>query len=69
MKEKGVYVNKRWLILDSALTVILIKNKDLVTNIRQCEEGEELRAYCYGGYQDTNMISELPGYGTVWYND
>ena len=68
MNEKGVKVNNRWLILDSASTVTLIMNPNLVSNIRRCKEGEELRAYCNGGYQDTTMIADMAGYGTVWYN-
>jgi hypothetical protein len=28
-----------------------------------------MRVYTKGGSQDTQMIGDLPGFGTVWYNE
>jgi hypothetical protein len=41
-------------------------NKNLLTNIR--EQANIMDIHCKAGITSTNMVGELVGYGTVWYN-
>ena len=54
-----------WLLLDNQSTVDLFYNALLVVNI--CQLDVYLDIYCNAGTKRTNMVGDLPGYGTVWF--
>ena len=61
-------IDPNWILLDSESTVSIFSNGKYLKNIRHCGTAKGLRIYSNGGSQDTHMIGDLPGFGTVWYN-
>ena len=59
-------IPKTWVLLDSLSTVDIFCNPHLLKNIRRSSEG--VRIHCNAGSRLTNLIGDLPGYGTVWYD-
>ena len=57
---------KTWVLLDSQSTVDIFCNPHLLRNIRRTPEG--MRIHCNAGSRLTNLVGDLPGYGTVWYD-
>jgi Reverse transcriptase (RNA-dependent DNA polymerase) len=55
-----------WILLDNQSTVDVFCNKKLLSNIR--EHSKSMDIHCNAGVSTTNLIGELRGYGTVWYN-
>ena len=65
--EDGGKLPKDWILLDNQSMVDVFCNKKLLTNI--CEHSKTLEIHCNaGGVTSTNLIDELRGYGTVWFN-
>ena len=46
----------------------IFSNPRFLNNIRECNDKQGLRIHTNGGPQDTHMVGDLPGFGTVWYN-
>ena len=67
-KSHGRKINPNWILLDSQSTINIFNNRKLFKYIRACHEGETVRCYCNGGYQDTSEIGEVDGIGMVYYN-
>ena len=59
-------IPKTWVLLDSQSTVDIFCNHHLLKNIRRTPEG--MRVHCNAGSRLTNLVGDLPGYGTVWYD-
>ena len=55
-----------WILLDNQSTVDVFYNPDLLTNIRT--DTKSMSIHCNAGVATTNLIGNLPGYGTVWYH-
>jgi hypothetical protein len=55
-----------WVLLDNQSTIDLFCNADMLTNIRRCNT--HMNVQCNAGQRSTNMIGDLGGCGTVWYD-
>ena len=66
--KQGHMIDQNRITIDSASTVSIFSNKKLLRNIRHCGTQRGLRVHSNGGFQDTHMIGDLPGFGPVWYN-
>ena len=55
-----------WLLLDNQSTIDVFVNRWLLKNIRQI--GQYMYIHCTAGVTRTNLVSELPGDGTVWFH-
>ena len=65
-QSKGSTVSKDWILLDSQSTVDVFYNAQLLRNIRKFSR--TLDIHCNAGVASTDMVGDLPGYGTVWYH-
>ena len=55
-----------WIVLDNQSTVDVFTNRRLLKNIRRSKTN--MLIHCTTGVAKTNLIGDLPGYGTVWYH-
>ena len=55
-----------WILLDSRLTVDVICNSKMLSNIKKAKRF--LVLYCNVGTMSVNNKGDLKGYGTVWYH-
>ena len=63
----GRAVPFKWLLLDSKSTVDLIANPIMLMNIRKVQCKDAIRVHCNSGVKVVDRVSDLPGYGNVWY--
>ena len=59
-------IPKTWILLEFQSTVGIFCNPQLLKNIRRMTEG--MRVRCNAGSHLTNLVGDLPGYGTDWYD-
>jgi hypothetical protein len=64
--EKEGRMPKSWILLDKQSTVDVFHNGKLLKNIRVSKGTMDI--HCNAGVTTTNRVSNLPGYGTVWYH-
>ena len=62
--DKHGKLPKTWILLDNQSTVDVFCNEELLTDIRIGTGTMDI--HCNAGVTSTNLIGELPGYGTVW---
>ena len=55
-----------WVLLDNQSTIDVFVNRQLLQNIRQINQ--YMYIHCTAGVTRTNLVGELPGYGTVWFH-
>ena len=55
-----------WIILYNKSTLDVIPNSELLTNIHN--DDVSTRIWCNEGVSTTQMVGDLNGYGTVWYD-
>ena len=60
-------IDPNWILLDSQSTISVFCNPAMLENIRKSDR--VLRAITNGGHQDSDMISDFPNLGEVWYNE
>jgi hypothetical protein len=59
------HIPPTWILLDNQSTIDVFNNSDLLENIRQTTR--KMHIHCNAGVAITDMVGDLPGYGTVWY--
>eukprot|EP00957_Ditylum_brightwellii_P070157 5329698-Ditylum_brightwellii.AAC.1 len=66
MQQSGTKgkIDPNWILLDSQSTVNVFCNAALLVNIRKAKHSLDI--YCTAGKSTTNLIGDLPGFGTVW---
>ena len=55
-----------WVLLDNQSTIDVFVNHRLLQNIRRI--GQYMYIHCTAGVTRTNLVGDLPGYGTVWFH-
>ena len=55
-----------WVFLDNQSTIDVFVNHRLLKNIRRIDQ--YMYIHCTAGVTRTNLVGELPGYGTVWFH-
>ena len=64
--QHGGHLPPEWILLDNQSTVDVFTNRRLLKNIRRAKTN--MFIHCTVGVAKTNLIGDLPGYGTVWYH-
>ena len=62
----GVCLPLEWVLLDNQSTIDVFVNRRLLENIRWIDQ--YMYIHCTVGVTRTNLVGELPGYGTVWFH-
>lgn len=60
-------LKQRSIILDNGSTLSIFGNPDMVTNIRESNVTLELATNA--GTRECNKIADVPGFGTVWFDE
>ena len=64
--QHGGQLPPEWILLDNQSTVDVFTNRRLLKNIRRVKK--PMFIHCTAGVAKTNLVRDLPGYGTVWYH-
>ena len=65
-KCKTSSISPYWILLDSEYTISVIKNRDLLSNIR--ESSHPITCHSNGGTRVSSLVGRLKGFGDVWFN-
>ena len=57
--DRGEIINPDWMILDSFLTVSLVRNQDILHSVNTCTPEDKLCVYTNGGYLDYDWMGKL----------
>eukprot|EP00536_Pseudo-nitzschia_multiseries_P005727 jgi/Psemu1/13340/gm1.13340_g len=58
-------VDPYWILLNSKSSLNLVVNAELVNDIREAPDNSFINIHCNSGVSRTNLIADLPGFGTV----
>ena len=64
--QHGGRLPPEWILPDNQSTVDVFTNRRLLKNIRRAKKN--MFIHCTAGVAKTNLVGDLPGYGTVWYH-
>ena len=64
--QHGGRLPPEWILLDNQSTMDVFTNRRLLKNI--CRAKKNMFIHCTAGVAKTNLVGDLPGYGTVWYH-
>ena len=64
--QNGGQLPLEWILLDNQSPVDVFTNRHLLKNIRRAEK--HMFIHCTAGVAKTNLVGDLPRYGTVWYH-
>lgn len=65
-QSAGSNIPEHWILLDNQSTIDIFRNRALLSNIR--ESTGTMTVHCNAGSRTTNLVGDLAGYGTVWYD-
>ena len=59
-------IPKTWILLDSQSTIDIFCNLSQIESIRKI--GDKMKIHCNAGTHVTDLVRDLPGYGTMWFD-
>jgi hypothetical protein len=65
--NKESRILKSWMLLGNQSIMDVFHNKALLKRIR-VSKSKHIDIHCNAGVTSTNLVGDLPGYGTVWYH-
>ena len=64
-RKESSSIPESWILLDNQSTLDVFSNSKLLLNVRKSDK--TMNIHSTGGVSHTDMVGDLPGYGTVWY--